>query len=84
MTFVQRDVYIVLLCKQVALLSQNVQVVTRERQKLEKEAITFKDQQTTAGKAITSLSKQKANILAQYHEKEVMQCIYNNNHNIHH
>jgi hypothetical protein len=56
----------------VALLSQNVQVVTRERQKLEKEAITYKDQQTTAGKAITSLSKQKASILAQCHEKEVM------------
>eukprot|EP00953_Heterococcus_sp_UTEX-ZZ885_P027473 14738-Heterococcus_DN1.PRE.1 len=57
--------------QQVALLSQNVQVVTRERQKLEKEAITYKDQQTTAGKAITSLSKQKASILAQCHEKEI-------------
>jgi hypothetical protein len=56
----------------VALLSQSVQVVTRERQKLEKEAIVFKDQQTTAGKAITSLSKQKAATLAQCHEKEVI------------
>eukprot|EP00611_Tribonema_gayanum_P002483 TRINITY_DN11854_c0_g1_i1.p1 TRINITY_DN11854_c0_g1~~TRINITY_DN11854_c0_g1_i1.p1 ORF type:complete len:974 (+),score=491.39 TRINITY_DN11854_c0_g1_i1:44-2965(+) len=55
---------------QVGILTQSVQTVTRERQKLEKAAALAVEQQSTTSKAISILAKQRQQALAECHEKE--------------
>ncbi|KAG5180389.1 hypothetical protein JKP88DRAFT_323701 [Tribonema minus] len=54
----------------VGILTQSVQTVTRERQKLEKAAALAVEQQSTTSKAISILAKQRQQALAECHEKE--------------
>lgn len=56
---------------QVATAVQNISIVTRERQKLEKDAAAFRNLQAAAGKATNSYAKQAQQVLAQTHEKEI-------------
>ena len=57
--------------QQVDQIAQNIQVVTRERQKLEEGIAQNKNTQTTVSKAVRNLDKATAVIVAQSHEKEM-------------
>jgi chromosome segregation ATPase len=57
--------------QQVDQIAQNIQVVTRERQKLEEGIAANKNAQTTVSKAVRNLNKATTTVVAQSHEKEM-------------
>ncbi|CAM9148875.1 unnamed protein product, partial [Choristocarpus tenellus] len=56
---------------QVVTLTSNLQLVTRERQKLEKEAGRWKSQQTTMSKAVRNLVKKTQTVVEKIHQTEI-------------
>ncbi|CAN0002185.1 unnamed protein product, partial [Heterosigma akashiwo] len=64
--------------QQVDTLQQNLQTVTRERQKLEEGIEANKSTQTTVSKAVKNLQKQAGEVLTVIHEKEIEGGHYQN------
>lgn len=57
--------------QKVELLSQQMQAVTRERQKLEAEAAKRKSHQSTMSKAVKNLARQAHSVVERTHELEM-------------